>query len=325
MRKLSSLTLPWPTDWTTLFGAERPLIVEIGFGYGQFLLYLARTRPDANVIGLEIANRCLTHVERALERHQLLNVRVIHSTAETALHHLFQPATIREVHINFPDPWFKKKHGHRRLMQRDTLDVLVNRLQPGGHLYLATDIRAYAEMSAELLAATPGLDNMLPAPWANTMPGRVMTRYEGKAERQGRASYYFVYRRNDQPPPLVPGVKELPMPNMIVHSPLSLEAMFGAFTPAQHTADGAHISFLYAYQGRNVLLLEVFVKEPTIDQHVAFLMSERAPGEFSLRLSTMGHPRVTPGLHTAARLLGEWFISLHPEARVVTEAVKDKD
>ncbi|MBI5666800.1 MAG: tRNA (guanosine(46)-N7)-methyltransferase TrmB [Chloroflexi bacterium] len=325
MRKLSSLTLPWPTDWAELFGAERPLIVEIGFGYGQFLLHLAQQHPDANVLGIEIANRCLTHVEAAIDRRRIANARVVHSTAETALHHLFQPATINQLHINFPDPWFKKKHGHRRLMQRDTLDVMVNRLKPGGRFYLATDIIEYAQMSADLLAATPGLDNLMLTPWANEMPGRVPTRYEGKAARQGRESYYFAYRRNDQPPPAVPAVKELPMPHMIVHSPLSLDAMFHAFTPAQHREGDTYVSFLYAYSGRNVLLLEVFVKEPTIDQHVAFLLSERAPHEFSLRLSTMGHPRSTPGLHAAARLLGNWLTSLHPDARVVTEMVKDED
>lgn len=325
MQKLSSLTLPWPVNWPELFGAERPLIVEIGFGYGQMLLYLAEHNPDASIIGIEIANRCLTHVEERLERRKLANVRVIHSTAETALHHLFETGTISQLHINFPDPWFKKKHGHRRLMQRDTLDAMVNRLKPGGMLYLATDILEYALMSADLLAHTPGLDNMLPTPWANTMPGRALTRYEGKAARQGRESYYFAYRRNHQPPPPVPSVKELDMPHLVFTSPLSLNELFEAFTPSQHEEDGTYISFLYAYQGKNVLLLEVFIKEPTIDQHVAFLLTERAPGEFSLRLSTMGHPRSTPGLHAAARLLGEWATGLHPDAKLVKEKLHDED
>ncbi|MBC6937715.1 MAG: tRNA (guanosine(46)-N7)-methyltransferase TrmB [Chloroflexi bacterium] len=323
MRKLSSLTLPWPTDWAALFGVERPLIVEIGFGYGQFLLHLARAHPDASIIGLEIANRCLSHVEAQIERGGFTNARVIHSTAETALHHLFQPASISQIHINFPDPWFKKRHGHRRLMQRDTLDVMVNRLAPGGMLYLATDILEYAEMSAGLLAATPGLDNTLETPWASSLPGRALTRYEGKAARTGRACYYFACRRNYLPPPPVAPVKELDMPHLVIKSALTLDTIYEAFTPGQHQTDGIYISFLYIYRSRNVLLLEVYVKEPTIDQHVAFLLSERAPNEFSLRLSTLGHPRPTPGLHAAAGLLGEWLMSLHPGAEIIKQAVKD--
>ena len=178
---LSSLRLPWPTDWSAIFGAQRPLIVEIGFGYGAFLLHLARQNPAASIIGLEIANQCLSAAERAIQRQKLTNVCVVQSTAETALHHLFVPGSLSQIHINFPDPWFKKRHSHRRLMQRDTLDAMVSRLQPGGLLYLATDIVEYAEMSAELLAQTPGLDNLLESAWANTMPGRVITKYEGRA------------------------------------------------------------------------------------------------------------------------------------------------
>ncbi|HEX2908227.1 MAG TPA: tRNA (guanosine(46)-N7)-methyltransferase TrmB [Phototrophicaceae bacterium] len=323
MQKLNSQTLPWPTRWAELFGADRPLILEIGFGYGQFLLHLARTNPDANIIGIEIANRCLTHVEQAVERQHHTNVRIIHSTAETALVHLFVPASLSQIHINFPDPWFKKRHDHRRLMQRETLDALVNRLQPGGKLYLATDIIEYAEMSAELLADTPELDNTLPSPWGLSLSGRVMTHYENKATRAGRACYYFAYQRNNLPPPPVPLVKELDMPHAIFHSPLALDALFDAFAPSQHEIDQTHISFLYAYRGQKVLLFEVYVKEPTIDQHVAFLVSEREPNEFSLRLSTMGHPRSTDGLHAAARLLADWMIALHPEARLVKNMVKD--
>ena len=131
-----------------------PLIVEIGFGHGEFLLDLACSIPDANVIGLEIANRSLLRVERKIEQACLRNVRVIHSMAETALHHLFIPASIQQIHINFPDPWFKKDHSHRRLMQRDTLDAIVSRLAPAANCYLATDILAYAEMAHELLTHT---------------------------------------------------------------------------------------------------------------------------------------------------------------------------
>ncbi|MBZ0305892.1 MAG: tRNA (guanosine(46)-N7)-methyltransferase TrmB, partial [Anaerolineae bacterium] len=265
MQKLSSFRLPWPTDWGAEFGAARPLILEIGFGYGVFLVHLARQNPDANVIGVEIASKCLNAAENAVERHKLTNVRVVHSTAETALHHLFQPDSLSQVHINFPDPWFKKKHGHRRLMQRDTLDTIVNRLQPGGLLYLATDIIEYAEMSAELLAQTPGLDNRLDMSWALSIPGRVVTKYEGRAKREGRDCYYFAYQRNTTPAPIIPVIEELDMPHIVFQSPLTLDDMLSRFGSSEHNFGDTHISFLYAYRGKNVLLFEVYVKEPTIE------------------------------------------------------------
>jgi len=324
MRKLSSKTLPWPADWAALFGAARPLIIEIGFGYGTFLLNLAHTNPDANVIGLEVANKCLTSVEDAIERHNIPNARVIHSTAETALYHLFETGTISQVHVNFPDPWFKKRHGHRRLMRRETLNAVVNRLEPGGLFYLATDILAYAEMSADLLADTPGLDNMLDTSWASSLPGRFVTKYEAKARRVGRACYYFAYRRNDQHAPPIPIVKELDMPHVVFTSPLTLDQVHSSFERREYAEDDTRIAITHSYRGKHSVLFEVYVKEPTIDQHLAVLLVEReTPGEYTLQLGTLGHPRPTPGIHLAVKLLGDWLTSLHPEARILKSKLQD--
>ncbi len=324
MRKLSSKTLPWPMDWTALFGAVRPLIVEIGFGYGTFLLHLARANPDANVIGLEVANRCLTTAENAIERHHIANAHVIHSTAETALYHLFESGAISQVHVNFPDPWFKKRHGHRRLMRRDTLDAIVNRLEPGGLFYLATDIQAYAETSAELLAATPGLDNTLDSPWSSALPGRFVTKYEAKARRMGRACYYFAYRRNHLPPPQIPTVKELDMPHLVFSTPLSFDDMLAQFERREHGDGDTHIAFLDGYRGEHSLLFEVYVKEPTIDQRVALMLVKRQEAdEYTLQLGMLGHPRPTPGIHLAVKLLGEWLAGLHPDARLLKSKLQD--
>lgn len=325
-QKLSSIRLSWPTDWTGLFGAERPLIVEIGFGYGVFLLHLARQNPDANIVGFEIANQCLKSVEGAIQRAGISNVRVIHSTAETALHHLFMPASIQQIHVNFPDPWFKKRHSHRRLMRREMLEAFVNRLEPGGMFYLATDIIEYAEMSAELLAATQGLTNQLDTLWSNTMPGRTVTKYEGRAQREGRVCYYFAYQRNAIPAPDVPVIKELDMSHIVFESPLTLDEMLSPFEPFEHHADDLHISFLQGYRGKNVLLFEVFVKEPTIDQHVGLIVTGRKQaGEYTLQLGTLGYPRVTRGLQKAVTLLGDWLVSLHPDGRILNSKVKREE
>lgn len=327
MRKLNSQMLDWPTDWTALFGADRPLIVEIGFGHGAFLLHLARCHPDANVIGLEIANRSLVKTEGKVEREGIPNIRLIHSTAETALYHLFTPASIQQVHINFPDPWFKTDHAGRRLMQRDTLDAIVNRLMPGGDLYLATDILAYAEMANELLAQTPGLDNLLAQAWANSLPGRVVTKYEAIARREGRECYYFAYRRNDVPAPDVPVMKEVAMPHIVFSSPLTLEAMAERFEPQKQREGDTSINLMNAYVGKEAMLVETHVGEPTITQHVALVVVIRprpdTPGasEYTIQVSTLGQPRATAGIHQAVRLLGDWAISLHPENRLVKEKV----
>lgn len=325
MQKLSSQSLPWPADWPALFGAVRPLILEIGFGRGAFLLHLARENPDANIVGLEISNRCLNVTERAVEREKLSNIRLIHSTAQTALAHLFTSASLAQVYINFPDPWFKERHDHRRLVQRDTLDLIIDRLQPEGILALATDIHPYAEVMDELLSASPGLENTLSSPWADTLPGRVITKYEAKARAEGRPCHYFIYRRTHFPAPPVNIPKEVEMPHVVFSSPLRRDEMLAAFTPTEHQAGDAWISFMYAYQGEKALLVEVFVKEPTITQHLALNVLERAPNEYTVLLSPLGHPRPTSGVHDAVILLAQWLVGLHADARIIKQKVHAVD
>lgn len=325
MQRLSAYQLPWPVNWSALFNdppiAPRPLIVEIGFGRGTYLLHLAKQRPYASIIGLEIANRCLTAAENAIRRERLANVRVIHARAETALHHLFTPASIAQVHMNFPDPWFKPGHSHRRLMQRDTLDAIISRLAPGGELYLATDILAYAEMSADLLAETPQLDNLLPDRWVNRMPGRITTKYEAIAQAEGRTCYYFACRRNDQPAPPVPVIEDLPMPHIVFTSPLTLDDIHARFEPSHYSHGETHIHFMSAYLGKNGLLIETHVGEPTITQRIALLVSERGSSEYTLQMSMLGQPRATAGVHRAVTLLGDWLLALDPAAKIIKRKV----
>lgn len=337
--KLSSLTLAWSTDWATVFQADRPLILEIGFGRGVFLTHLAKTYPDHNILGVEVSNRSLEYAERAIAYHQLKNVRVVYSTGETALHHLLTPASLSQVHVNFPDPWFKTRHSHRRLMKPATLEAIVSRLQVGGTFHLATDIQEYAEMSAELLAETRGLENLLPEAWAREMSGRVTTKYEEKGIREGRTPYYFLYRRDQSPAPNVPVIKDLEMPHVVFASPLTLDEMFAQAdaVKGQHNlaaATGAdeaqtHINILEAYRGaEGTLLFEVHIGEPTIDQRLAIMLLPRwrantPTQEYTLQLNTLGHPRPTDGVHKAVTILAERLLKLHPDARILNQKLRE--
>lgn len=323
---LSVMTLSWPAVWSDVFGRERPLILEIGFGRGAFLLHLGRTHPEHNVIGLEISNRCMTHVEHQVVRLGLTHVRPVYAMAETALHHLFVPASLEQVHVNFPDPWFRTRHSHRRLMQRATLDVIVNRLAPGGAFYLATDIRDYAEMSHRLLAETPQLDNLLPSAWASALPDRIVTKYEYQARREQRDCHYFAYRRNDLPAPVVPMIEELHMPHLVFTSPITLDTVEAQFDlDSFQAADGMHIHFLRVWRSGDHLLFETHVKEPTIEQRLALTLSARADSRFTLQVSTLGHPRPTRGVHHAVNALADWLLRLHPDARIIVRKLHDQE
>jgi len=322
LERLSVLDLPWPTDWSAVFGAPaRPVVLEIGFGRGDFLLHLARSRPDAFVVGIEVSNRSLAAAEKRLMRGEAPNARVIHASAEAALAHLFGPASLAEIHVNFPDPWFKTRHEGRRLVRPAVLAAMVSRLEPGGRLRLATDVAAYAEMAADLLAQTPGLANELEAPWASEMPGRVVTKYEARARAEGRACHYFAYRRTDAPAPPVATPQELPMPHVVLEGPIDLGAVRAGFAPATLADGDAHVGLIEAYLADGALLLEAHVEEPTIAQRVGLVLRRRSPERHVLGLGAIGRPRATPGIHRAVALVARWLLERCPGARVAQDGL----
>lgn len=325
--------LPSPTDWAAIFehpDRPRPLILEIGFGMGQYLRHLSAQRPYADILGLEIVSLCLNKAEGAIARGELPNVRVVYVTGETALAHLIAPESLDEVHINFPDPWFKSRHHHRRLMTTRTAQTIADRLKPNGTLYVATDIREYAELTDEILRETPGLRNRFSTPWVTEMPGRTVTKYEAKAIAEGRTCHYFAYDRDGSPTPDMPLIKDAHMPHLIVNTPLSLDDMrerFDGHDVSQMTKQGVvNVSFKYIYRGPNSLLFEVYVAEPTIEQYSAVLMvRDGDTNDYTVRLSQMGSPRPTDGMHVAVTHVGEWVASLHPDAQVVTSKTRTFD
>ena len=312
-----------------MFGSEREVILEIGFGNGDFLINLATTRPDAHVIGVEISNKSLEKAEHKIARLGLDNAAVIHGRGETTLHHIFGPQSIDEIYINYPDPWFKARHSGRRIMQRDTLDAIVNRLKPSAYFFLATDIVDYAQMSHELLSETPGLVNQFERPWMNELTGRFITKYELKGLREGRPGNYFVYRRNDIPAPEVPVIKDLPMPHMTLTTPLSPAQILSEYNTArrlQHDPGAdIHVSVLAAFTNHDqtVLLFELHIDEPTIEQHLTIMLfPQEEPGHYTLRYTTIGNPRPTEGLHRATEFLGDWIAGLHADSVVTGRKVR---
>lgn len=324
--KLNSHLMPWPTDWTALFGSDKPLIVEIGFGNGDYTVALAQAHPDCHIIGFEVSNQSLEKAESKIARHGLHNARAVHSRGETALHHLFEPQSVREIHINYPDPWFKSRHAGRRIMQRDTLDAIVSRLAVGGLFYLATDIVDYAEMSHELLMATPGLDNLLDVPWTHHLPDRLITtKYEAKGIEEGRPGNYFKYRRNARPAPDIPVQKEHPMPHVVLATPLSPQAIAEQVSREVFHRGAIHVALFNGYWNpqHDSALFEINIEEPTIEQHIALSLRRReVPNEYTLRYATFGMPRPTDGMHFATHALAQWIVGLHPEARVLIDKTR---
>lgn len=317
--------LPWPADWAALFGRAAPLVIEVGFGSGLFLAHLARTRPDANILGVEISVPALRNAARKIERGRLDNVRLLHAEATAVFQALCAPAGVDAAIINFPDPWPKKGHQARRLIDDEFLWLLATRLRPGATLDVATDHDDYAAQIADCLGRSPHFESRNGAPFVFENPDRVTTKYETVALTEGRRPRYFLWGRNDAPVAnRFPIPQELPMPHVVLRGQPPLAEIGQRFAPRVFEFDGGHVRFVEAYQSLRdgKLLVETYISEPPVVQRLALEIRPRASGEVVIGLAEVGFPRPTPGVHHAIHCLVEWLREAYPATVVVNTTLQ---
>jgi tRNA (guanine-N7-)-methyltransferase len=184
-----------PADLDALFGRRALRIMEIGFGNGDHLAALAQAHPECDYLGVEVHRPGVGHLLLAIERHEFTNLRIVCHDAVEVLEQQIPLRSLDEVIILFPDPWPKKRHHKRRLIQAPFVALLVERLKTGGLLRLATDWQAYAEQMLEVLDAAPQLQNLAaPERFMPRAVQRAQTRFELRAERLGHAVWDLAYR-----------------------------------------------------------------------------------------------------------------------------------
>lgn len=153
--------LPPRCDQPALFGRTAPLEVEVGSGKGLFLAGAARQCSDHNFLGIEVAHKYARYAAARLARLELANARVIHGDALALFAHWMGDASLAAVHVYFPDPWWKKKHRRRRVMNESFLRDVERTLVPGGRLHFWTDVEEYFLSTLELIARTTTLSGPL--------------------------------------------------------------------------------------------------------------------------------------------------------------------
>ena len=185
-----------------IFGADvakpLPLVLEIGFGRGEFLLHLAEASPETAFVGVEYSAKRVLKLARRLARSTLHNVRLIEATAEELVTDALPDASLSCCWVNFPDPWPKKRHFKRRLIQPAFIAALRERLELGGRLRVATDHPDYADWIDGVLRAARGLENCYaPDAYRAEAPGRMPTAYELEWRALGRSLHFFEYARSN--------------------------------------------------------------------------------------------------------------------------------
>ncbi|HUS23515.1 MAG TPA: tRNA (guanosine(46)-N7)-methyltransferase TrmB [Candidatus Binatia bacterium] len=182
-----------PLDSMALFGREAPLTVEIGFGDGDHLLGRAQQEPARNFLGVEVHRPGIGRLLLRAQAVGLRNLRVAAHDAVEVLRDAIRPGQVDELLIYFPDPWPKKRHHKRRLVQPAFAALAAARLAPGGMLRLATDWAPYAEHMRAVLDAEPALQNA--AAGFSDRGARPATKFERRGVRLGHAVFDLAYRR----------------------------------------------------------------------------------------------------------------------------------
>ena len=224
MQAFDATRLAWPMDWGAEFGREAPLFIEIGFGNAQFLIDLALRHPEANVIGVEISLPSIKKAEKKAATNNLTNVRLIHGDARLALWGGMPLQALERAYINFPDPWHKAAHHHRKLINGRFLHLLATRMTASAVLEIATDDPGYQEHITEVLEATSYFGSRSGRTFETEDLERIRTKYELKALAEGRTCHYYHWGRNGQAAEnIFPFLQELDMPHIVIQTPISLD------------------------------------------------------------------------------------------------------
>lgn len=183
-----------PLELPEVFGRRAPLVLEIGFGMGASTAAIAAATPEVDFLGVEVHAPGVGALLQRLETLGLSNVRIVQHDAVEVLERMIAPASLAGAMVFFPDPWPKKRHHKRRLIQSAFVALLAERLAPGATLHLATDWEPYAEVMLQVLRAEPRLCNTA-AGFAPRPGYRPLTKFEQRGRALGHASWDLVFRR----------------------------------------------------------------------------------------------------------------------------------
>ena len=173
-------------DLDTLFGRSAPRVLEIGFGMGDALAEMARAHPQQDFLGVEVHRPGVGNLLRLLNEQEIGNVRVICADAVEVLSRYLPDATLDAAHLFFPDPWPKRRHHKRRIVQPPFVALVAQKLKRGGCFHLCTDWAEYAAQMLDVLDAAPEFANAHPANRYAARGARPLSKFERRATREGR-------------------------------------------------------------------------------------------------------------------------------------------
>lgn len=182
-----------PMDFAAVFGRRATVRLEIGFGMGDATAQVAAGAPEADLIGCEVHEAGIGALLKRIGEQQLTNVRILRHDAVEVLRDMVPTASLAGVHLWFPDPWHKKRHHKRRIVQPPFAELVASRLAPGGYLHCATDWQPYAEQMLEVLSACPALANTAGSGYSPRPAWRPQTKFEMRGLKLGHGVWDLVF------------------------------------------------------------------------------------------------------------------------------------
>ena len=188
---------PETLDTLQAFGRHAPLIFEIGFGMGDATATIAQTLPEHHFLGCEVHEPGVGALLKRIGESKLTNIRILQHDAVEVLETMMPPQSLDGVHVFFPDPWHKTRHHKRRLIQPPFVDLLTQRLKPGGYVHLATDWEPYAHHMLAVLRAQSALRNTSPRDdgFCDPPTYRPLTKFERRGQRLGHGVWDLVFQK----------------------------------------------------------------------------------------------------------------------------------
>lgn len=288
-----------PPDWGAVFGRRAPLIVEIGFGNGEFLAEEAARHPERDYVGFELSLTCIEKAVRKFHKAGLDNVRVVRLDGRFGLRELFPDGSVREVIVNFPCPWPKARHAGRRLVNAEFARTLAAVLEPEGAFTLTTDALFFAEEAREKLSSTGcfGIEGPF------EIGGGPGTRYERKWRARGLAIHRLVARKEKDL--AVERIAEGRMPHVRLENEIEVEEVLRAVGLKEAWPRGAFVikEAFVAPKGEGVLL-RAFATDGDFTQHFFISVSRDRKG-WIVRLDGATVPFRTPAVKRAVFAVGE--------------------
>ncbi len=194
MPRLGIAFAPAPLDLAAIFGRVAPVVLEIGSGMGETTARIAAENPQTDYVAIEVHGPGVGSLLRRVADERLGNVRVIQHDAVEVLREMVPEGSLAAIHVFFPDPWPKKRHHKRRLVQPEFVQLAASRLARGGRLHVATDWQEYADHVLAVLSQTPGLANTA-AGFAPRPPWRPETKFERRGLRLGHGVWDVLFRK----------------------------------------------------------------------------------------------------------------------------------